>query len=464
MKPLTDKGEAVLELSIGEIAAAVNGKITENTDKNKKITSIFTDSREADKHQGGMFAALKGERVDAHQFVGEVIGKGCFALIEDDRYFTDNVVLVDDTVAALQSLAMWYRKEKLRATRVIAVTGSVGKTSTKDMIALAVGAGLKTAKTVGNRNSQIGLPITILETAPDTEAAVFELGMSEFGEMARLSRVAVPDIAVITNIGYSHIENLGSRENICAEKLTIADCLAPDGVLVLNGDEPLLRMPNKYAQKKIYCSVKEANNRGNCFAYDIKEKNGRLYFMAEIMGETVDVELPALGLHNVFNALFALTCAALCGVDLEKAAQALLSFETSGLRQKIYEKDGYTVIADCYNASPESMAAALSVLKEYKGRKIAVLGDMLELGTFAEELHEKVGEDVVKSGADILITFGTLAKIIARPVRGKAEIYAFEEGEFEKAANLLRLILLPGDTVLFKASNRMQLQRIIELL
>lgn len=450
-----------MELSIGEIASAVNGRITENTDANRKIRSIFTDSREAEQNQGGLFVALKGERVDAHRFVSEVIGKGCFALIEDSGYFTDNTILVNNTTDALQALAKWYRKEKLRSTKVIAVTGSVGKTSTKDMIALAVGAGLKTAKTVGNRNSQIGLPITILETPPETEAAVYELGMSEFGEMARLSRVAAPDIAVITNIGYSHIENLGSRENICSEKLTIADCLSPDGVMVLNGDEPLLKKPNKYAQKKIYCSVKD---KSDCYAYDIKEKNGRLCFTADILGKTVFVEMPVLGLHNVFNALFALVCADLCGVDLEKAAQALLRFETSGLRQKIYEKDGYTVIADCYNASPESMAAALSVLKEYKGRKIAVLGDMLELGTFAEELHERVGEDVLKSGADILITFGPLAKSIAKPVRGKAEIYAFEEGEYEKAANLLKLILMPGDTVLFKASNRIQLQKVIELL
>jgi UDP-N-acetylmuramoyl-tripeptide--D-alanyl-D-alanine ligase len=450
-----------LKLSIAEIASVVNGKITEKTDGNRTITSIFTDSREAEQNKGGLFAALKGERTDAHRFVEEVVGKGCCALIENDSYFTDNTILVANTTDALQTLAAWYRKEKLKITKIIAITGSVGKTSTKDMVALALGAGLRTAKTIGNRNSQIGLPITILETEPETEAAVFELGMSEFGEMARLSRVTSPDIVVITNIGYSHIENLGSRENICAEKLTIADCLSPDGVMILNGDEPLLKNPNKYGQKKIYCSVK---NKNDSFAYDIIEQSGQLCFTADILGNSVAVTIPALGLHNVFNALFALTTAALCGVDLEKAAQALRYFETSGLRQKIYEKDGYTVIADCYNASPESMAAALSVLAGYKGRKIAVLGDMLELGSFAEELHEKVGEEVLGNGVDILITLGSLAKSFAKPVQGKADIYSFEEGEYEKAATLLKSILTPGDAVLYKASNRMQLHKIIEMI
>jgi UDP-N-acetylmuramoyl-tripeptide--D-alanyl-D-alanine ligase len=426
-----------LKLSIGEIASVVGGRITEKTERNRIISTIFTDSRDADQNIGGLFAAFKGERVDAHRFVREVVGKGCFALIEDSAYFTDNTILVANTTDALQTLAFWYRKEKLSNTKIIGVTGSVGKTSTKDMVALALGAGLKTAKTIGNRNSQIGLPITILETEPETQAAVFEMGMSEFGEMARLSRVTFPDIAVITNIGYSHIENLGSRENICAEKLTIADCLAPDGVLILNGDEPLLKKQNKYAQRKIYCSVKD---KSDCFAYDIKERGGRLCFMADILGKTTSVALPVPGLHNVFNALFALACAAECGVDLEKAANALLNFETSGLRQRIYEKDGYTIIADCYNASPESMAAALSVLKEYKGRKVAVLGDMLELGSFAEELHEQVGQEADRSGVDILITFGSLAKNIAKTVQGKAEIYSFEEGEYEKTAELLKAI------------------------
>lgn len=450
-----------MKLSIGEIASVVGGAVTEKTDRNRIITTIFTDSRDAEKNKGGLFAAFKGERVDAHRFVEEVVGKGCFALIEDSSYFIDNTILVANTTDALQTLAAWYRKEKLRDTKIIGITGSVGKTSTKDMVALALGAGLRTAKTIGNRNSQIGLPITILETDPETQAAVFEMGMSEFGEMARLSRVASPDIAVITNIGYSHIENLGSRENICAEKLTIADCLSPDGVMILNGDEPLLKKPIKYAQKKIYCSVKD---KSDCCAYDIAERSGKLCFTAEILGKKTSVALPVPGLHNVFNALFALACAAVCGVDLEKAAHALEAFETSGLRQRIYEKDGYTVIADCYNASPESMAAALSVLKEYAGRKIAVLGDMLELGSFAKELHEQVGEAVCRSGTDVLITFGSLAKNIAEPVRGKADIYSFEEGEYEKAAELLKTMLKPGDTVLFKASNRMQLQKVIEML
>lgn len=448
-------------LTLGEIESAVGGKTTGNTQKNNIISSIFTDSREANTNKNGLFAVIKGEHYDAHEFVGEITENGCFSLIEDNNYFIDNTILVENTKDSLLELAAWYRREKLKNTKIIAVTGSVGKTSTKDMVALAVGASLKVNKTKGNKNSLIGLPLSVMETELDNDAAVLEMGISEPNEMTKLSKASQPNIAIITNIGYSHIEALGSRENICAEKLTVADYMPNNGVLILNGDEPLLKQSDSRPQRKIFCSV--SNNECDCFAENIIEDNGITSFKANIIGKSVPVVLNTIGKHNVSNALFALTAACLLGVDLLKAAEALSKFVSSGLRQKIYKKDGYTIIADCYNASPESMKAALAVLGEQNGRKVAVLGDMLELGTFAPMLHEKVGKFVLDNKIDILVTFGSLAKNIAIPAIGKIKVYSFDDGEYDKAAQLLRALLTLGDNVLYKASNRMKLQKIIEM-
>lgn len=449
-----------MKLTIGDIADAVSGKITEKTNRDSIVTGIFLDSREADSNCNGLFVVIRGEHVDAHLFVQDVTEKGCFALIEDESFLAENCILVPNTKQALQQLATWYRNTKLKNTKIIAVTGSVGKTSTKDMVALAVGVALKTSKTRGNFNGQLGLPITILETDPETEVAVMEMGMSEPGEMERISRVTQADIAIVTNIGFSHIEALGSRENIATEKLNVADYMPKDGVLLLNGDEPILRSDN-HPQRKVFCSVH--NSDCDCYTTEILEKDGQTDFIAHIFEKIFPVTLKTVGLHNVSNALFALATASLLGVNPEKTAVALSCFETSGLRQRIYKKENYTVIADCYNASPESMAAALSVLAEQKGRKIAVLGDMLELGSFAPMLHEKVGQLVLDSKVDILLTMGTLAKSFILPCIEKIEVYSFEEGEYDKAAALLKTIITDGDTVLFKASNRMKLQKIIEL-
>jgi len=447
-----------LKLTLGEIAQAVNGKLTDESNKNGWVSGLFLDSREA--APGRMFVAIKGEKTDAHIFVNTVIEKGCFALIDNPDYLTDNAVLVGNTRNALQTLALKYRTERLSSTKVIAVTGSVGKTSTKDMVALAVSAGMTVGKTQDNKNSQIGLPLTILEAEPVNRALILEAGMSEEGEMSRLSEIARPDIAMITNIGYSHIETLGCRENICAQKLAIADHMPKEGVLILNGDESLLRGYNGYA-RRIYCSVNDSNS--DCYASDIKQEDDSTRFIAHVLGKTVEVSLKALGKHIVANALFALTAAVLLNVDIAQAAKKLATFKSSGLRQRIYEKDGYTIIADCYNAAPESMAAALSVLGTKSGRKIAVLGDMLELGDYALQLHEEVGQLVLENKTDILVTFGSLAKHIAFYAGGKIEVYSFEENEYDKAAGLLKALIKPGDTVLYKASNRMNLSKLINL-
>ncbi|MDD4164910.1 MAG: UDP-N-acetylmuramoyl-tripeptide--D-alanyl-D-alanine ligase [Eubacteriales bacterium] len=449
-----------MKLTIQDISDAVGGRISGRTNKNSIVNSVFLDSREADINKNGLFVVIRGEHVDAHCFVKYVTAKGCYALIEDEDYFTDNCILVDSTRQALQKLAEWYRGTRLKKTKIIAVTGSVGKTTTKDMVALSVGVELKTSKTRGNYNGQLGLPVTILETDPETEVAVLEMGMSEPGEMERISRVTRADIAIVTNIGFSHIESLGSRENIGAEKLKVADYMPKDGVLILNGDEPILRNDG-HPQRKVYCSVSDSSC--DCYASDILERDEQTHFNAHIFGNIVPITLKTLGIHNVSNSLFALASAYLLGVGMEKTAVALSCFETSGLRQRIYKKNNYTVIADCYNASPESMQAALSVLAEQKGRKIAVLGDMLELGSFAPHLHEKVGQYVLESKTDILLTVGSLAKSIAIPCDGKIEVYSFEDGEYDKAAGKLRDILKDGDTILYKASNRMKLQKIIEL-
>ena len=449
-------------LTLKEIIGAVNGKTTNSTKTESIVKGLFTDSREAYRTKNGLFVAIKGENSDGHSFVREVLSTECYALVDNPAFFTTNTILVDNTRIALQQLAEWYRKSRLSSTKIIGVTGSVGKTSTKDMVALAVGAGMVTSKTQGNKNSQSGLPITVLETEPFIEAAVMEMGMSEPGEITRLSRISRPEIAVITNIGYSHIQSLGSRENICAEKLSITDYMPEDGIVILNGDEPLLKQSSG-KHRRVFCSVSDKNC--DCYATDIKSDTyGKASYTAHIFGTEVEVSLSVAGLHNVVNSLLSIATAAVLGVDLKKAAEALKFFTASGLRQKIYTKNGYTVIADCYNASPESMAAALNVLKGYKGRRIAVLGDMLELGGLSEMLHEEVGKRVLESNVDILITFGSMAKHIAKLVDDSVEVYFFEGSEYDKAADFMKSVLMPGDTVLFKASNRMKLQYIIDRL
>ncbi len=448
-----------MKMNLAYIASAVGGKLSKTADAERIVNGFFSDSRTPSEDK--LFLALVGERVDGNTFVPDLVKNGCCAILDNAEYMPEygSCILVDDVRESLQKLARFYRENELNDIPVVGITGSVGKTTTKDMVALALSSCMTVHKTIGNSNSQIGLPQTVLATETNVDCAIFELGMSMPGEMERISRCAMPDISIVTNIGYSHLENLGSREAIRDEKLKIAKFSKKDSILLLNGDEPLLRDIEKSDKKVYYISV-DNNQNSDCFSSDITETENGINFKAVIFGKKYSVEIPAKGKHFVMNSLFALATASLLGCDVEKCASALANYESDGRRQFVYEKDGHTVISDCYNAAPDSMKASLSVLATYKKRRrIAVLGDMLELGKDTVLLHKEVGK-TVKECADVLITYGELAENIAISA-GLPETYVFKPDEKEKLKEFLRSFIKENDTVLYKASNGMKLSEVI---
>ncbi len=446
-----------MKMSLSAIAVAVNGELSISTDENRIVTGFYTDSRTQSNDR--LFLALRGERVDGNSFVPALVEKGNAVMTDrkENLSLKGDVIYVADVRAALQKLAKHYRENEIASMPVIGITGSVGKTTTKDMVACALSCGLNVHKTIGNSNSQIGLPQTILATDPAADCAVVELGMSLKGEMERIAYSAMPDISVITNIGYSHIENLGSREAIRDEKLKITEFSKKNSILLLNGNEPLLRNIGYADRIKYYVSVEDKTC--DCYAENIENDGVGLRFTAYIFGERVPVKLNVFGTHYVLNTLFALAVCHLLKLDLVSAANKLYEYESDGKRLHIYENNGHTIISDCYNASPESMKAALEVLSSYKGRRVAVLGDMLELGSEAKSLHKLVGE-YTNSSADVLITFGEEAKEIFNSSK-ITEKYHFDKDKKGQLSSFLEGFIKNNDIVLYKASNSINLSEVI---
>ena len=444
-------------MSLSYIANAVNGKLSESANANRLVEGFYSDSRMPSENK--LFLALRGERVDGNSFVPSLVESGYAVLTdsEDNLSLKGDVIFVNDVRLALQQLARNYRENELAKLPIVGITGSVGKTTTKDMVAHALSSCLNVHKTIGNSNSQIGLPQTVLATDPDSDCAVVELGMSMKGEMERIAFSAMPDISIITNIGYSHIENLGSREAIRDEKLQITAFSKDNSILLLNGDEPLLKNIGYDNRIKYYVSTEDKNC--DCYAENIISVGLGLQFTANVFGKRVEVEMNVSGKHYVLNALFALATCHLLNVNLIDAAKRLATYESDGKRQHIYKKDGHIIISDCYNASPESMKAALEVLSAYDGRRIAVLGDMLELGEKSVELHKLVGE-YTNNCADILIAFGTCSTDIYNNSK-LSEKYHFSLEERGELLSFLKEFVREGDIVLYKASNGIKLSEVI---
>ena len=446
----------MIPFRLSEAAAAVGGRLHAESD-NFILERLFLDSREA---QGGagLFFALRGEKRDAHDFVEAVVAAGNAAFVDRENAFIRNTVLVHDVKAVVYALADWYRREKCPDVRTVCITGSVGKTTTKDMTGLVFAASSGAYVTKGNKNSLIGLPLSVMSIENGTEYAVLELGMSERGEIARLSMLARPYLSVITTIGTSHLETLGSVENIKNEKFDILKGERRDGRIILNADNALeYAEGKKLGDRAVFCSA-ERNDCDFC-ALDISEAAGGVDFVIAHHGKKTPIHLGIAGRHNVMNAMLAFAAGTECGFDAKKSAEALSRFMPQGNRQHSYRKGGITVTADCYNASPESMRAALSVLASAEGRKIAVLGDMLELGADSEALHRKVALDAGET-ADVLIFVGDMAEIYASSC-GK-ECMTFGANEKAEAAKYIGSLLKSGDTVLFKASNRLHFEDIIK--
>ena len=407
--------------------------------------------------EGQLFIALKGAR-DGHDFIPMALQKGAAAVLCERCDGDYPAIVVDDTRIALGKIANGERKRI--GMKVVGVTGSVGKSTTKEMISTVLESTFRTAKTPANHNNDIGMPMGILAMPEDTQVAVLEMGMNHFREMAYLSSVGEPDIAVIVNIGTMHIEHLGSQEGILKAKLEILEGMKADAPVLLNGDDKYLKTAPCGIHPVTYFGVGE-----NCTVRGLEPQisTGCVTFRVKARDREFPVELPVEGEHFVCDALAAVAVGLQLGVEPVKIQESLASFQNMAGRQEIYEKDGYTIISDCYNAGPESMAAALKVLARQKGRKIAVLGDMLELGTCTQAEHYKVGR-LVAECADKLLAFG--------PNGVRMEKGALTGGMIEGAARSftdrrqlvveLKRLARPGDVILFKGSRGMHMELALE--
>ena len=427
----------------------------------EECENFCTDTRKIQKDD--IYVGIKGEKFDGNEYYEEALEKGAKVAIisgidvkNPEKFTNKTIILVEDSLIAFGQIAA--NKRSLYNIPVIQVTGSVGKTSTRDIIANVVRMQYKTLQTEGNLNNSIGLPTTILKLK-DEEALVVESGMNHFGEIRYLGKIAKPTIAVITNVGTAHIGLLGSRENILKAKLEILENLKPDGYVVINNDNDLLHKwkeeDNKY--KKYTFGIE---NDSDVMAYDINIYNDYSTYKVKINEVEYNVTVPVSGKHFVYNSLCAIAIGNLLNISPEKIIEGIRGFELTKRRMEVDKiKDNITIINDSYNASYDSMVAAIDYLKEFIGkRKIAVLGDMFELGNFAEELHRKVGEYVAKKDLDLLITVGENSKFIAKQAieNGMNSNKVIEFKANNEAVNYLKSNIKNEDVILLKAANGMK--------
>ena len=448
------------ELTLKELAQWCGGEL-HPAEAAGSVTGLQHDSR--DVKPGDLFVALPGERVDGHDFVENAWKSGAVAaLVTHSVECSIPQIVVEDTLLAYGSIAREYRNDL--NISVVAITGSVGKTTTKEMISCILAGKYRVAKTEGNHNNNLGLPMTVMSMETDTQIAVLELGMNHFGEMSYLTSIAQPDVVVITNIGTMHIEHLGTREGILKAKLEIMEGIRPDGVAVFNGDEPLLWNLREGTHRRIYFGIE--NERCDLVAEDIRQIDGGVYFTVKGLGQKFEVFVPQEGRHMVYNGLAAIAVGLLEGITPESIQYQLGLFHNVGMRQHIFEQNGFTIIEDCYNAGPESMEAALRVLGEHKaeGRRIAVLGDMLELGNRAMAEHYRVGR-LAASVADLVMGYGQhSARIITGAITGgmnsKRTLHFKDQ---EDMAKTLKRMAKPGDVILFKGSQGMHMWEVLKM-
>ena len=445
------------KLMLSEIAQAIGGTITADV----QIDGICIDSRLC--REGLLYIAIHGENFDGHSFTASALENGASAAMIHHDVDCDGVFIrVDDTRLALLRLANWFRSTF--DIPVVGLTGSVGKTTTKEMTWAVLNEKFNTNKTEGNLNNDIGLPRTIMCFDEDTQAAVLEMGMSNKGEISVLSKTAEPTIAIISNIGVSHMESLGSRENICAAKLEILDGLKEGAPIMLNGDDPYLASAKIEGHPVFYYGI---NNKYCHFrATDVvQEEDSTTFNIVYDEDKVQKVTIPTIGIHNVYNALAAFGTGLQLGVTPEEATRGLSKYEPSGMRQRVKVVKGIRFIEDCYNASPDSQQAALKMLSTVNAKKkIAVLGDMLELGVISEDAHRNAGLVAAKNKIDVLMTYGERSQATAENAIecGVPTVRSFLDKD--ELANALYEILEEGDAVLFKASRGMALEDVINKL
>ena len=445
-------------MSIQQAAKAIGA----NTNAQGTFQEVSTDTRNLPK--GCLFVARKGEHLDSHQFIASALEQGAaFALAQEEQYRADDRILyVKSTRQALLDLARCYRSQF--DIKVVGVTGSVGKTTTKEMIAAVLSSKYKTLKNEGNLNTEVGLPMTLFRLTPEHQAAVVEMGMDSLGEIEDLTLCAQPDVGVITNVGVSHLEKLGSRENILRAKLEITRGLRNGSPLILCKDNDLLKTVEIPRLKVLFYGIEDQT--ADITAQHVQELGRETSFMIHYQGRWFPARIPCLGIHNIYDALAAFGVGISLGLSPAQAAQALADYVPAGMRQRVVEYKGMTFVEDCYNASPDSMEAALHTMEQMacNGRKIAVFSDMLELGDIAQESHRQVGLMAAQSGVDVLLAYGPLSKGYLQGAQegGLAQALWFEDRD--SLVRHLQEQLKPGDLVWFKASRGMQMERVIEQL
>ena len=455
-------------MTLKNITAACHGTFHgDSSFLEKEITGVAIDSRKA--APGFLFVPLKGARVDGHTFIPQVMEQGALATLteEDPSSLTCPCIHVESCEKALRDIAAFYRMQL--DIKVVGITGSVGKTSTKETIASVLSRKYNVLKTEGNFNNEIGLPLTIFKIRAKHEVAVLEMGISDFGEMHRLAAMARPDIGVITNIGLCHLENLGTRDGILQAKTEMFDHLQVDGTVILNGDDDKLSTKKEVNGKPVIFYGVGADSafdiKKDIYATDI-ENHGLEGMCAKIhtpQGD-FDAKIPIPGEHNVYNALAGTAVGLQLGLSIREIAQGIASVQTIAGRTNLLHVKGMTVIDDCYNANPVSMKASIDVLAHTSGRRIAVLGDMGELGAEEKELHRSIGKAVAASGIDALFCAGTLAEEYASEAKANPECEVHYKKTREEMTEELLAYVKEGDTVLVKASHFMEFPKVVEAL
>ena len=435
-----------------------------NTNDEIIFQGITTDSRKIS--PGVLFVALKGETFDGENFAGDAIKKGAAGVLVGKNFSAEipgAILKVADTLEAYQKIGGYWRDRF--DIPVVAVTGSSGKTTTKDLTAAVLTALGKIQKTSANFNNEIGVPLTLLGINDEHKAAVVEIGMRGLGQIEALAKFVKPTIAIITNVNETHIELLGSMENIAKAKGELAEAIKPGGTVILNADNSYTEDIKKVVAPGVNILTFAVENPADIKAENISAHQTSTDFDLLYRGKKYHMDLPVIGRHNVLNALSAVAVGISCGISFDEMQRGFSTLVTTKMRFEVIRRDNLVIVNDAYNASPASMCASIRTVSEiYDGRKIAVLGDMLELGNIAEKSHREVGKEVFENNFDVLITYGELGKFIAAGAKDAGMEKVFTTDTHEETAKKILAVIKDGDTILFKASHGMHLEKVIEMI
>jgi len=456
------------KMTCGEIAEACGGTFYGTKEESEKVVAgIAIDSRKTEKDW--VFVATKGEKVDGHSFIPQVFEKHAACVVSEKKLENPAgpYICVESSFQALKDIAAYYRS--ILDIRVVGITGSVGKTSTKEMIASVLGTKFKVQKTAGNYNNEVGLPLTVFSIGEEHEIAVLEMGISDFGEMHRLGRIARPDLMVITNIGQCHLENLKTRDGILKAKTEVFDEMSPSAEVILNGDDDkLATISQVHGKTPHFFSKTDVNVLGNreirpeAYASDVENLGlDGSRCIIHMDDYSMEVNIPIPGEHMIQNALAAATVGHLLGLTMEEIAEGISQVQSVVGRSHIIHTGVYTLIDDCYNANPVSMRSAIDLLAAARTRKVAIMGDMFELGNNTAELHRETGRYAAGAFIDVIICIGDLSAHTASGAResGAGEVHHYPD----KASFLLEApkILHPNDAILLKASHGMHFEELL---